>query len=108
MSSKCRIAGCKGQVYPVLSEREVCLEHFLDAAFDHAGAAQAAADKSLPVDRRTLECLLDEAHLAAQFLTGPGESVDMSARERLLEFLLHVANLHEYAARFPSRDLGVN
>jgi hypothetical protein len=104
----CQIEGCSNRVVPMLSSRVLCLDHFLDQAFDHASAALAASEQSMPVEPRTLECLLDDAQLAAQFLSSRGEPREIPAQDRILEFLLCVANLHEYAARFPGHDSGVN
>jgi hypothetical protein len=104
----CQIEGCSNRIVPALSSRVLCLDHFLDQAFDHASAALAASDQSLPVEPRTLEWLLDDAQIAAQFLSSRDDPREIPARDRILEFLLCVANLHEYAARYPGRDSGVN
>jgi hypothetical protein len=92
----------------VIAGEGLCVTHFLDQAFDHAGAALAFSRRSLPLDEGMLDCLLDDAHQAAQLLTVPADPPETASRERILEFLLYVANLHEYAARLPVRGAHVN
>jgi hypothetical protein len=104
----CRIPGCGCGVALVIAEEGLCVTHFLDQAFDHASAGLAFSQQSLPLDASTLACLLDDAHLAAQLLTEPGVPLEIALRERILEFLLCVANLHEYAARLPALSAHVN
>jgi hypothetical protein len=104
----CGIPGCGRKVALVIAEGGLCLTHFLDHAFDHASAALAYSRRSLPLDASTLDCLLDDANLAAQLLTETPDPLEIAPRERILEFLLCVANLHEYAARLPALSAHVN
>jgi hypothetical protein len=91
-----------------IAKEGLCVTHFLDQAFDHASAALAFSQRSLPLEESTLTCLLNEAHLAAQLLTEPVHPLEAAPRERILEFLLCVANLHEDAARLPTLSAHVN
>jgi hypothetical protein len=104
----CRIAGCGCGVAPAIAGQDLCMTHFLDQAFDHASAGLAFSKQSLPVDQGTLACLQDEAQIAAHLLTEPSDPLGTAPHERILEFLLCVAQLHEYAARFPAWHAPVN
>lgn len=97
----CKIPGCGNSIPAMIAGQDLCVGHFLDQVFDHASAGLAFSSKSLPLDQSTLTCLLDDAHAVAQLLSEPGETLADGPRERILEFLLCVANLHEYAACTP-------
>ena len=104
----CKIPGCGCGVALVIAEEGLCVTHFLDQAFDRASTALAFSQRAMPLGASTLECLLDDAHLAAQLLTEPADPLETAPRERILEFLLCVANLHEDAARLPALSAHVN
>jgi hypothetical protein len=104
----CKVPGCGRKVAMVIAQKGLCVTHFLDQAFDHASTALAFSQGSVPLEASTLNGLLDDAHLAAQLLTEPSYPLESAPRERILEFLLCVANLHEDAARFPTLSVHVN
>lgn len=94
----CRVAGCSEAVLAVLASEFLCLGHFLDRTFAHASRVLELCQQSEPLDPRTLDWLLTEGRRAVRVLAGEAGPVDPAHRERILELLLRLANLHEYVA----------
>lgn len=99
----CRVTGCSQIVLPALSSEFLCLDHFLDQAFERAGEVLEQCQRSMPLDPRTLDWLLAEGRRAVGVLAGEAGPVDPAHRERILELLLRLANLHEYVAHHSIR-----
>ena len=99
----CRVAGCSRGVLPALASEFLCLDHFLDQAFSRAAEVLDRCRRSLPLDRRTLDWLLAEGCHAVRVLAGEAGPVDAGHREKILELLLRLANLHEYVAHHSVR-----
>ena len=91
----CRRTPCSNLIPPGLAGEEVCLDHFLDDAFSRAGDAMQRCLEGLPIDSQRLERLLADA-LAIVMQLEEGASAE--ERDRMLELLLSLANVHEYAA----------
>ncbi len=94
----CRATGCSQAVLPVLASEFLCLDHFLDQAFARATEVLDQCQRSQPLDPRILEWLLAEGRRAVGVLAGESGPVDPAHRERILELLLSLANLHDYVA----------
>ena len=99
----CRETGCGRAVLPALSSEFLCLDHFLDHAFGRAGEVLEQCRRSLPLDRQALDWLLAEGRRAAGALAGEAGPMDPAHREKILELLLRLANLHEYVAHHSIR-----
>jgi hypothetical protein len=82
----------------------MCLEHFLDEAFDRAEAAMEQCREGRAIDSKRLERLLSDALTIVTNLEENASRPD-EERDRMLELLLSLANLHEYAAHH-SMSLG--
>ncbi len=94
----CRATGCSQAVLPVLASEFLCLDHFLNRAFGRANKVLEQCQQSQPLDPRILDWLLAEGRRAVRVLAGEAGPVDLTHRERILELLLLLANLHEYVA----------
>jgi hypothetical protein len=99
----CRVTGCSQAVLPALASEFLCLDHFLDQAFSRAGEVLDQCQHSQPLDPRTLDWLLAEGRRAVRVLAGEAGPVDAGHREKILELLLRLANLHEYVAHHSVR-----
>jgi hypothetical protein len=95
----CQIADCQRDVVPALSVQGLCVEHYLEVVLVRLQAALELCHDGASVERGRFDWLLSQGEFAARAL-GKGAGVsDPLERTRLLEFLLCLANLHEYAAR---------
>src|ERR1022692_4778360 len=107
---RCRVEGFREAVLAPLSEECLCLNHFLEHAFSSIGMAQESCNRGEPVKEVTLAELLSEAGHAAGVLVGsdwnPYQRVEQ--QDKILELLLSVAHLHEYAAHHPATDPTIN
>lgn len=95
---RCRTTGCQREVVPSLQAHGVCLGHYLDMVYARMDSALDLCQRGAPVDPRAFEWLLSQGDFAARALQKGGEATDLVERTRLLELLLCLANLHEYAA----------
>jgi len=96
-SVSCQIAGCQRDVLASLSAQGVCLGHYLEMVFVRLETALDLCQRSKPVDFALLDWLFSQGDFAAQALAKGGGAIDPTERTRLLELLLCLANLHEYA-----------
>ncbi len=92
----CRITGCSQEALPDLTAELLCLDHFLDQTFARAAQALEFCQQTRPLDSKTLEWLLADAHIATQTLVGEPDGHAPGQREKLLELLLCLSNLQEY------------
>jgi len=94
----CRKTPCANVIPPSLAGEQICLDHFLDEAFRRADDVMERCQKGHAIDPILLERLLSDAlAIVTNLEEGAGESAEGS-RDRMLELLLNLANLHEYAA----------
>lgn len=93
MARPCHVAGCSGEILPVLAGDGVCLNHFVEMVVAKADHVRESCVESQPVDQKTLDWLLGDARHVAQALSAsqPG-----SWNEQILELLLCLANLQDY------------
>lgn len=92
----CRTTGCAAGVPMLLRIEGLCPEHFIEQAFASATKALDHCGHSLPVDQRLVDWLLSDAAFIARDLTERADALPAAQRDRLLELLLCLANLHEY------------
>lgn len=109
-ASRCRVDGCREPVLAPLAGECLCLNHFLEHAFSGIIPVQEACNRGEPLAEATLADLLAAARHVSQLLVGPGWNPQHHAaqQERILELLLSVAHLHEYAAHHPGTDPVIN
>jgi hypothetical protein len=93
--SECQVEGCAESVPPHLTLQDLCLSHFVDQAMMQLEDAAKQCREGNPVDADTLDMLRNHADFAVQMLTGKDEKNAIN-KERLLQFLLGLANLHQY------------
>jgi hypothetical protein len=94
----CRRSPCSNLIPPSLATEKVCLGHFLDEAFSRAGEAMERCREGRPIDSKRLERLLADAlAIVTNLEEGAGEP-NPEERDRMLDLLLSLANVHEYAA----------
>jgi hypothetical protein len=99
----CKRSPCSKAVPATLASEQLCLEHFLDEAFLRANQAVNRCRQGLAIDPKGLECLLaDSLAIVNNLEETPGES-NWGQRDRMLELLLILANLHEYVAHHSVR-----
>jgi hypothetical protein len=94
----CRRSPCSNLIPPSLANEEVCLGHFLDDAFRRAGEAMEECREGRPIDAKRLERLLSDALAIVTNLEEGAGDPKPGERDRMLELLLSLANVHEYAA----------
>lgn len=76
----------------------MCLSHYLDESFTRIASALASCRGGQPLDSRTLGWMTAQGDFAVRQLAN-GKHRPSEERSRLLELLLGLANLHEYARR---------
>lgn len=94
----CRRTPCPHLIPPSLAQEEVCLGHFLEEAFRRADEAMARCRQGDPIDSKRLERLLADALAIVVNLEEGAGDPRPGDRDRMLELLLSLANVHEYAA----------
>ncbi|HKS67599.1 MAG TPA: hypothetical protein VJR26_10205 [Candidatus Acidoferrales bacterium] len=99
----CRRDACGNAIPRALTAEQLCLDHFLDEAFVRTDQALQGCRRGHPIDPKTLEWLLSDALLIVNNLEEGAEQPDPDQRERMLELLLILANLHEYVAHHSIR-----
>jgi hypothetical protein len=86
-----------------LVTEQLCLDHFLDEAFIRTDCAFQGCRAGQPVDSKSLEWLLADALTIVKNLEEGAAEPNPPQRERMLELLLRLANLHEYVAHHSVR-----
>ena len=94
----CRRISCANSIPASLASEEVCLSHFLDEAFHRTGEAMRQCEQGRPIESTRLERLLTDALAIVSNLEEDASDPPPKERDRMLELLLSLANLHEYAA----------
>ena len=94
----CRKTPCANLIPPSLAAEQICLDHFLDEAFRRADDVMERCQKGHAIDPMILERLLSDALAIVTNLEEGAAEAERRSRDRMLELLLNLANLHEYAA----------
>jgi len=102
-SGTCRHHSCANTIPRALAAEQLCLEHFLDEAFLRTDHAFQGCRAGQAVDTKGLEWLLSDALIIVKNLEEAASEPNPPQRDRMLELLLRLANLHEYVAHHSVR-----
>jgi hypothetical protein len=97
-SVSCRRDSCPKAIPKALASEQLCLDHFLDEAFVRTDEALQGCRAGRPVNPKGLEWLLADALAIVKNLEEGAGEPNPEQRDRMLELLLILANLHEYVA----------
>ena len=92
----CQTPGCRVEVPVVLEIEGLCLNHYLEGAFQRLTAATQDFQNGRDLDYYTMDWLLAQVDFAVESLAEEDANWDADQRSKLLELLLGVANLNEY------------
>ena len=98
VTGNCRRPSCTNGVPAALVSEQLCLQHFLDEAFLRANQSVNRCRQGYAIDPKGLEYLLADSLTIVQNLEETSSEPNASQRDRMLELLLVLANLHEYVA----------
>ena len=96
--ANCQRPGCANPAPSALANARLCLDHFLDEAFIRTDTALATCRQGSPISKESLEWLLSDALATVKNLEESADQPEPEQRDRMLELLLILANLHEYVA----------
>lgn len=99
----CRRAPCANSIPSALASEQLCLDHFLDEAFIRTNHTFTVCREQSVLTPADLEWLLTDALLIVKNLEEEVGAPVSEQRERMLDLLLMLANLHEYVARHSVR-----
>jgi hypothetical protein len=103
VGSNCRKPSCAKTIPAALATEQLCLDHFLDEAFQRTDTTFERCRKGAPMQPGDLEWLLTDALAVVKNLEEGASEPDPHQRDRMLELLLILANLHEYVAHHSVR-----
>jgi len=99
----CQRATCAKSVPAALRGERLCLDHFLDEGFHRANYTLDRCRAGRVLKSGDVEWLLADALAIVQNLEEQAREPHPEQRDRMLELLLVLANLHEYVARHAVR-----
>lgn len=102
---RCSRAGCVNPLPQGLAAERLCLDHFLDEAFLRTDETADRTRQGEALDPSDLEWLLSDALAIVKNLEEGAGNPNPEQRDRMLELLLILANLHEYVAHHSIRLL---
>jgi hypothetical protein len=94
----CRRVECANPIPTALAAERLCLGHFLDEAFTRADHTLGLCRNGHAINASELEWLLADALAIVNNLEDDSAGSNLELRDRMLELLLILANLHEYVA----------
>ena len=97
----CRQTDCVNAIPVTLSSQQLCLDHFLDEVFARTNQALDLCGSRQRISAVGVEQLLADALTIVEQLENEAREFQPEQRDRMLELLLMLANLHEYVARQP-------
>jgi len=103
VAGKCQRAECTKPIPQSLSGERLCLDHFLDEAFIRTDHTMQSCRQGQLVKASSLEWLLSDALSTVKNLEEGASDPNPEQRDRMLELLLILANLHEYVAHHSVR-----
>jgi len=103
LSASCKRDACRNAIPVALAGEQLCLDHFLDEAFVRTDDALQGCRAGNPIDAKGLEWLLADALSIVRNLEEGAAEPNPEQRDRMLELLLILANLHEYVAHHSVR-----
>jgi hypothetical protein len=92
----CRVEGCQRAVPYALKGEMICATHYVDEAMQKLENAAALCRRGHAVESGELERLHAQADFAVRRLAGEGGQDTNHDKDRLLQFLLGLANLHQF------------
>jgi hypothetical protein len=99
----CRRSGCPSSIPAALANEQLCLEHFLDDAFLRTDQTLDRCREGRAMNAADVEWLLSDALAIVKNLEEKASDPQPRQRDRMLELLLMLANLHEYVAHHSVR-----
>lgn len=99
----CRRAPCEKAIPTALATEQLCLDHFLDEAFVRTNHTMDRCRDGSSLAPQDLEWLLMDALAIVKNLEEEVGDPQAEQRERMLDLLLMLANLHEYVAHHSVR-----
>src|SRR5271168_4753286 len=99
----CRRAQCTKSIPVALANEQLCLDHFLDEAFLRTDHTFDRCREGRDMSSGDVEWLLADALAVVKNLEEDAGEPDPEQRDRMLELLFILANLHEYVAKHPMR-----
>jgi hypothetical protein len=102
-AGNCRRAQCANPIPAALAAERLCLGHFLDEAFSRADHTLGRCREGCAINAYELEWLLADALAVVNNLDDDLSGLSLELRDRMLELLLILANLHEYVAHHSVR-----
>jgi hypothetical protein len=102
-TGNCRRAQCVNPIPAALAAERLCLGHFLDEAFSRADHTLGRCREGFAINASELEWLLADALAVVNNLDDEITGLNADLRDRMLELLLILANLHEYIAHHSIR-----
>jgi hypothetical protein len=105
VQENCRKILCANPIPSALVKEHLCLDHFLDEAFLRTDQTSRSCHEGKPINSAELEWLLADALVIVNSLEMDPVAAQPNdlQRDRMLELLLILANLHEYVARHSVR-----
>ena len=104
-TTSCRKVSCANVIPQSLSGEQLCLDHFLDEAFRRTDQALQRCRAGELIDSKGVEHLLADALAIVNNLDEEPEERSADQRDRMLELLLILANLHEYVAHISTQTV---
>jgi hypothetical protein len=99
----CRKTDCENTIPSSLAPQQLCLDHFLDEVFARTNYALERSRDKRSIDPAGVEQMLADALTIVEHMDEAATEPKPEQRDRMLELLLILANLHEYVARQPVR-----
>ena len=103
VAGTCRRSACPNSVPTALATEQLCLEHFLDDAFLRTDQTFGRCREGRAMNPADVEWLLSDALAIVKNLEEKASDPQPQHRDRMLELLLKLANLHEYVAHHSVR-----
>lgn len=103
VAGRCRRSACPHSIPAALANEQLCLEHFLDDAFSRTDQTFGRCREGREMNPADVEWLLSDALAIVKNLEEKASDPQPQDRDRMLELLLKLANLHEYVAHHSIR-----
>jgi len=99
LTSNCSRQSCPNPIPEGLVAQNLCLDHFLDEAIVRTDQALDSWRRGMPLSSQDVEWLLTDALAVVSNLEQDADNPNPDQRDRMLELLLNISNLHELAAQ---------
>lgn len=96
LSRTCSALGCKLEIPESLKAQGLCIDHYLEQAFQKLDLETDHSRRGQNVDRQALEWLLVQVDCIVDTIGGETTLLDPDKHIKFLELLLGIANLNEY------------